>query len=149
MDRVRDAGAQEHRDALALEETLHDQRLALIAAVDLHQRGAVAVVGGTLRERDPLAHAVSIITQVRDNPLHGSRAAAGVQSAQQAGGGSWTSTNTSGASPRSASSPAPRTPVRCCATSRSRSTGAAASPGRSPRPTTSIRPPTGCRAGRA
>src|SRR6267142_5503454 len=99
MHRVRDAGAHEHRDALALEEALHDQRLALIAAMHLDERGAV--VGGALRERDHLAHAVSIITQVRGNPFHGERAVAGVQSAQQAGGGSWTSTNTSEAFPRS------------------------------------------------
>src|SRR6267378_593389 len=63
MDRVRDAGAHEHRNTLALEETLHDERLALIAAVDLHERGAVAAIGRTSREGDDLAHAVMIITQ--------------------------------------------------------------------------------------
>src|SRR2546421_10791230 len=71
MDRVRDAGAHEHGNTLALEETLHDERLALIAAVDLDQRGLVAAAGGTLRERDHLAHGVSIITQVCANPFRG------------------------------------------------------------------------------
>ena len=46
MDGVRDAGAHEHGNTLALEETLHDQRLALIAAVDLDQRGLVAAAHG-------------------------------------------------------------------------------------------------------
>src|SRR2546429_1912590 len=150
MDRVRDAGAHEHGNTLALEETLHDQRLALIAAVDLDQRGLVAAAGGTLRERDHLAHGVSIITQVCANPFRGRCVVrAGVQSPHQAGGGSWTSTNTSGAFPRSASSPARRTRARCCATSTSRSTAAADFPARSPTPTTSILRPTGCPARRA
>src|SRR5437899_11802101 len=65
MDRVRDAGARDDRDALALEEALHDQRLALIVPVDLHQRGAVAAVVGTLGEWDHLAHVVPIITYNR------------------------------------------------------------------------------------
>src|SRR6266850_143783 len=149
MDRVRDAGAHEHRNTLALEETLHDERLAPIAAVDLHERGAVAAIGRTSREGDDLAHAVMIITQVCGNPFRRSPFRAGVQSPHQTGGGSWTSTNTSGASLRSASSPARRTPARCCATSTSRSTAAADFPARSPTPTTSILRPTGCPARRA
>src|SRR5262249_50866082 len=46
IDRVRDPRADEHRDALALEEPFHDQRLALIAAMNLDERGAIAAVHG-------------------------------------------------------------------------------------------------------
>src|SRR5262249_28093996 len=55
IDRVRQAGSQQGRDALALEETLEYERLCLIAAAHLDESAALAArLPRKPRERDHL-----------------------------------------------------------------------------------------------
>ena len=56
IDRLRNARADEDGDPLALEESFDDEGLALIAAVNLDERGRIASLHATLRKRNHLAH---------------------------------------------------------------------------------------------
>src|SRR3989475_8403329 len=134
-ERVQGGGetrGENRRDALALEEALHHDRLGTIAAADL---GEAAVRAGLARQHRKPDHLPAAGHRSEYNPF--ARHPAG-------GRDRWKSSSTSAEFPRSGSFPGRPTRVPSSATSTSRSTGGAASRARSPTPTISTRRPTGC-----
>src|SRR5207253_10763097 len=120
---VRETRGEKRRDALALEEALHHDRLGPIAAADL---GEAAVRAGLARQR---RHPDRL-------PAAGHRSEYNPFARHPAGGRDlWKSSSTSAEFPRSESFPGRPTRIPASATSTSRSTGGAASRARSPTPT--------------
>src|SRR2546426_4791289 len=101
---VRETRGEKRRDALALEEALHHDRLGPIAAADL---GEAAVRAGRARQHRKPDHLPAAGHRSEDNPF--ARHPAG-------GGGLWKRSSTSAEFLRSGSFPAPPTPVPPSAT---------------------------------
>src|SRR3989454_5367604 len=128
---VRETRGEKRRDALALEEALHHDRLGPIAAADL---GEAAVRAGLARQRRKPDHLPAAGHRSEYNPF----------SPHPAGGrDQWESSSTSAGFLRSGSFPGRPPRVPSSATSTSRSTGGAASRARAPIPTISNRRTTG------